>query len=100
IRDFHVTGVQTCALPISSTPSFGDGGAGHGGWGSSYQQPAPRNGGGGRGRMIAAVLVAALVAGGAGGGLGYTLAKENDSSDSTRSEERRAGNEGRTRWMT
>src|SRR5690606_40012081 len=22
IRDFHVTGVQTCALPISSTPCF------------------------------------------------------------------------------
>src|SRR5690606_41038600 len=22
IRDFHVTGVQTCALPISSTPAF------------------------------------------------------------------------------
>src|SRR5690606_39972548 len=22
IRDFHVTGVQTCALPISSTPSL------------------------------------------------------------------------------
>ncbi|MFF5156059.1 S1C family serine protease [Streptomyces sp. NPDC000348] len=70
--------------PPPSTPSYGDGGAGHGsdGWGSSYQQPAPKKGGG-RGRMLAAVLVAALVAGGAGGGLGYTLAKENDSNDST-----------------
>ncbi|MFD7685869.1 S1C family serine protease [Streptomyces sp. NPDC059781] len=75
--------------PPPSTPSYGgggegDGGAGHGpsGWGSSYQQPAPKNGGG-RGRLLVAVLVAALVAGGAGGGLGYTLAKENDSNGST-----------------
>ncbi|GGW61088.1 S1C family serine protease [Streptomyces griseoloalbus] len=75
--------------PPPSTPAYGDGGAGHGGaghgdggWGSSYQQPAPRNGGG-RGRMVAAVLAAALVAGGLGGGLGYTLARENDSSGST-----------------
>ncbi|MGW4020513.1 S1C family serine protease [Streptomyces sp. NPDC005009] len=73
--------------PPPSTPSYGgggDGGDGHGpgGWGSSYQQPAPKNGGG-RGRLLVAVLVAALVAGGAGGGLGYTLAKENDSNGST-----------------
>src|SRR5690606_40306202 len=26
IRDFHVTGVQTCALPISGVSSFGIGG--------------------------------------------------------------------------
>ncbi len=74
--------------PPSSTPSYGapygGGGAGHGadGWGSSYQQPAPKKGGG-RGRIVAAVLAAALVAGGLGGGLGYTLARENDSSGST-----------------
>ncbi|MEU3196182.1 trypsin-like peptidase domain-containing protein [Streptomyces sp. NPDC006996] len=71
--------------PPPSTPAYGDGGAGHGGggWGSSYQPPqAPKNGGG-RGRTVAAVLVAALVAGGLGGGLGYTLARENDSSGST-----------------
>ncbi|EFL40461.1 S1C family serine protease, partial [Streptomyces griseoflavus] len=77
--------------PPPSTPSYGGGhgggdgghgGHGGGGWGSSYQQPAPKNGGG-RGRMIAGVLVAALVAGGLGGGLGYTLAKENDSNGST-----------------
>ncbi|MEU5509537.1 S1C family serine protease [Streptomyces fungicidicus] len=77
--------------PPPSTPSYGGGhgggdgghgGHGGGGWGSSYQQPAPKNGGG-RGRVIAGVLVAALVAGGLGGGLGYTLAKENDSNGST-----------------
>ncbi|EFE68460.1 S1C family serine protease [Streptomyces viridosporus] len=70
--------------PPPAPPAYGAGGAGHGagGWGSSYQQPAPKNGGG-RGRLIAGVLVAALIAGGAGGGLGYTLAKENDSRGST-----------------
>ncbi|MFE9771091.1 S1C family serine protease [Streptomyces sp. NPDC005931] len=70
--------------PPPGTPSYGDGGAGHGagGWGASYQPPAPKNGGG-RGRLIGAVLAAALVAGGLGGGLGYTLAKENDSNSST-----------------
>ncbi|CAL9508829.1 hypothetical protein SUDANB176_03609 [Streptomyces sp. enrichment culture] len=70
--------------PPPAPPSYGDGGAGHGtgGWGSSYQQPAPKSGGG-RGRLVAAVLAAALVAGGAGGGLGYTLARENDTGGST-----------------
>ncbi|MFD8149228.1 S1C family serine protease [Streptomyces sp. NPDC059720] len=58
---------------------YGDGGSGSGpgGWGSSYQQPAPKSGRG-RGGLIAGILVAALVAGGVGGGLGYTLAKDND----------------------
>ncbi|MFG2308895.1 S1C family serine protease [Streptomyces sp. NPDC048566] len=64
--------------PPPATPAYADsGGHGPGGWGSSYQQPAPkpRNG---RGGLVAAVLVAALVAGGVGGGLGYSLAKNND----------------------
>ncbi|MFB8783668.1 trypsin-like peptidase domain-containing protein [Streptomyces albogriseolus] len=80
--------------PPPSTPAYGgDGGAGHGaaghggggwgaGWGTTHQQPAPKNGRG-RGGLVAAVLVAALVAGGLGGGLGYTLARENDSGGST-----------------
>ncbi|PNV33813.1 protease [Streptomyces sp. DH-12] len=83
--------------PPPSTPAYGgDGGVGHGaagqgggaagqgggGWGSTYQQPAPKNGRR-RGGLVAAVLVAALAAGGLGGGLGYTLARENDSGGST-----------------
>jgi putative serine protease PepD len=65
--------------PPPATPSYADdgsGGAGSG-WGSTYQQPAPKSG---RGGLVAAILVAALVAGGLGGGLGYTLAKNNDNS--------------------
>ncbi|QIJ63570.1 trypsin-like peptidase domain-containing protein [Streptomyces sp. JB150] len=62
----------------------GPGGAGPGApWGAAYQQPsapAPKRG---RGGLVAAVLVAALVAGGLGGGLGYTLARNDDSSGST-----------------
>ncbi|MDT0389271.1 trypsin-like peptidase domain-containing protein [Streptomyces sp. DSM 41921] len=59
----------------------GDGGSGSGpgGWGASYQQPAPKSGRG-RGGLVAGILIAALVAGGLGGGLGYTLAKNNDDS--------------------
>ncbi|WP_128802372.1 MULTISPECIES: trypsin-like peptidase domain-containing protein [unclassified Streptomyces] len=65
--------------PPPATPSYGDAGSGGSGsgWGSSYQQPAPKSG---RGGLVAAILVAALVAGGLGGGLGYTLAKNNDDS--------------------
>lgn len=65
--------------PPPATPSYADSGAGGAGsgWGSTYQQPAPKSGGG-RGGLVAAILVAALVAGGLGGGLGYTLAKDND----------------------
>jgi putative serine protease PepD len=65
-------------------PSYADGGgSGAGGWGSSYEQPAPKRKNG-RGGLVAAILVAALVAGGVGGGIGYSLAKNNDSStDST-----------------
>ncbi|TLS40613.1 PDZ domain-containing protein, partial [Streptomyces montanus] len=63
-----------------ATPSYANGGgSGAGGWGSSWQQPAPKSGGG-RGGLVAAVLVAALVAGGVGGGIGYWAADRNDSS--------------------
>ncbi|WP_345962919.1 trypsin-like peptidase domain-containing protein [Streptomyces sp. BRB040] len=57
-------------------------GGGAGGWGASYQQPAPKPGRG-RGGLVAGALIAALVAGGLGGGLGYTLAKNNDGNGST-----------------
>lgn len=70
--------------PPPAVPSYADGGgSGAGGWGSSYEQPAPKRKNG-RGGLVAAILVAALVAGGVGGGIGYSLAKNNDSStDST-----------------
>ncbi|MER7056668.1 MULTISPECIES: trypsin-like peptidase domain-containing protein [unclassified Streptomyces] len=69
--------------PPPGTPSYGGGGGeGYGGWGSSYQPPAPKPSRG-RGGVVAALLVAALVAGGLGGGLGYTLAKNNDGTGST-----------------
>ncbi|MFE1461263.1 S1C family serine protease [Streptomyces nigra] len=94
---FHATG-SPAAAPSGSAPDaswpppppgggspYGDaagGGMGAGGWGSTYQQPAPSPGRG-RGGMLAAVLIAALVAGGLGGGLGYTLAKNDDNTSST-----------------
>ncbi|MEV5144397.1 trypsin-like peptidase domain-containing protein [Streptomyces sp. NPDC052727] len=70
--------------PPPATPAYVDGGSGGAGtgWGSAYQQPAPKPRGG-RGGLVAAVLVAALVAGGLGGGLGYTLAKDRDDRGST-----------------
>ncbi|MFF2129498.1 S1C family serine protease [Streptomyces olivochromogenes] len=70
--------------PPPAVPSYADGGgSGAGGWGSSYEQPAPKPKSG-RGGLVAAILVAALVAGGVGGGIGYSLAKNNDNStDST-----------------
>ncbi|MEW2510160.1 trypsin-like peptidase domain-containing protein [Streptomyces sp. NPDC046870] len=70
--------------PPQATPAYADGGSGvpGTGWGSTYQQPAPKPRGG-RGGLVAAVLVAALVAGGLGGGLGYTLAKDRDDRGST-----------------
>src|SRR6266511_6009678 len=37
IRDFHVTGVQTCALPISISPAARDGDRARG-----WEGPAPR----------------------------------------------------------
>ncbi|MFD4554741.1 S1C family serine protease [Streptomyces sp. NPDC058469] len=61
----------------------GDGAGAGGGWGTQYQQPAPKKPGGGRGGLIAAVLIAALVAGGLGGGIGYTLAKDNDDNNNS-----------------
>ncbi|WP_326780805.1 trypsin-like peptidase domain-containing protein [Streptomyces longwoodensis] len=81
--------------PPPATPSYADPGAGAGtaegvggagggsDWGTTYaQHPAPKAGRG-RGGLVAAVLVAALAAGGLGGGLGYTLAKNDDTSGST-----------------
>ncbi|MET9011724.1 S1C family serine protease [Streptomyces olivaceoviridis] len=70
--------------PPPATPAYADGGSGGAGagWGSTYQQPAPKQRGG-RGGLVAAVLVAALVAGGLGSGLGYTLAKDRDDRGST-----------------
>ncbi|MFJ8943832.1 trypsin-like peptidase domain-containing protein [Streptomyces sp. NPDC102395] len=68
--------------PPATTASYDGGSGGDGGWGSSYQQPEPKARRG-RGGLVAAVLVAALAAGGLGGGLGYTLAKNDDSSGST-----------------
>ncbi|MFC9631380.1 S1C family serine protease [Streptomyces mirabilis] len=70
--------------PPPAVPSYADGGgSGAGGWGSSYEQPAPKSKNR-RGGLVAAILVAALVAGGVGGGIGYSLAKNNDNStDST-----------------
>ncbi|KUN27131.1 protease [Streptomyces corchorusii] len=67
--------------PPPATPAYADGGSGGAGagWGSTYQQPAPKQ----RGGLVAAVLVAALVAGGLGSGLGYTLAKDRDDRGST-----------------
>ncbi|MET8981555.1 trypsin-like peptidase domain-containing protein [Streptomyces sp. NPDC004539] len=72
--------------PPPPTPSYADGGAGAGGagaaWGAAYaQEPAPKKKG--RGGLVAAVVVAALVAGGLGGALGYTMAKDNDDTNST-----------------
>ncbi len=91
--------------PPPATPSYADGGAsgaglyadegagggsytddgvggGGSGWGAGFPPPAPKPRSR-RGGLVAAILVAALVAGGIGGGLGYTLAENNDSSDSS-----------------
>ncbi|WP_210573707.1 S1C family serine protease [Streptomyces sp. GESEQ-4] len=81
--------------PPPATPSYGDaGGSGVGsyadggsggsgsGWGAGFPPPAPKPRSR-RGGLVAAILTAALVAGGLGGGLGYTLARNNDSGDST-----------------
>ncbi|MGW8062056.1 S1C family serine protease [Streptomyces ziwulingensis] len=69
--------------PPPGAPTYGGGGGdGHGGWGASYQPPAPKPGRGRTG-LVAGFLVAALVMGALGGGLGYTLAKNNDETGST-----------------
>ncbi|MFJ4469791.1 S1C family serine protease [Streptomyces sp. NPDC089424] len=69
--------------PTHAYPEPGPGGPGDGsGWGTPYAQPAPKPRGR-RGGLLAAVAVAALVAGGLGGGIGYTLAKDDDSSSTT-----------------
>ncbi|SMF64400.1 S1C family serine protease [Streptomyces sp. Amel2xC10] len=81
-------GTHAYGATDGGVPQAGAGfGSGSGGgqvpvWGASYQQPAPKAGKG-RGGLVAALLIAALVAGGLGGGIGYTLAKNDDSSGST-----------------
>src|SRR5690606_10012772 len=50
IRHFHVTGVQTCALPISGYP----------------RPPAKKSGGKGVGIVLAVVIVLVVLCGGAG----------------------------------
>ncbi|MFE0727659.1 S1C family serine protease [Streptomyces antibioticus] len=79
----HAYGATDGAVPQAGA-AFGSGSGGGQPpvWGASYQQPAPKAGKG-RGGLVAALLIAALVAGGLGGGIGYTLAKNDDSSGST-----------------
>src|SRR5690606_39454644 len=74
IRDFHVTGVQTCALPISS-PCGGGPAAGA----RPPRRWPQRAGGGGRKR-------------------GRPARTAGRSGSCTRSEERRVGKECRPRW--
>ncbi|MET9102814.1 S1C family serine protease [Streptomyces antibioticus] len=81
----HAYGATVGGVPQAGA-AFGSSSGSGGGqppvWGASYQQPAPKVGKG-RGGLVAALLIAALVAGGLGGGIGYTLAKNDDSSGST-----------------
>ncbi|MFH8285171.1 S1C family serine protease [Streptomyces antibioticus] len=79
----HAYGATDGGVPQAAA-GFGSGSGGGQApvWGASYQQPAPKAGKG-RGGLVAALLIAALVAGGLGGGIGYTLAKNDDSSGST-----------------
>src|SRR5690606_41189209 len=71
IRDFHVTGVQTCALPISELPARSTG---------NRHRRAPRGGAGGRPHPVPA-----------GAGDGRPAVRP-------RSEERRVGKEWGGRW--
>src|SRR5688500_19431444 len=78
IRDYKVTGVQTCALPISSrTPTGAMRRIG-------LRTPAARSAAASSGRTTAKPQTS-----GAGSRIGPT----------TRSEERRVGKEGRSRWV-
>src|SRR5690606_40939220 len=86
IRDFHVTGVQTCALPIFVT--FVN-------WGG-YNEPLFREASGAQeagyaGRLIPGAMVYALAEG---------LIMQTNVLHGTRSEERRVGKEGRPRRTT
>src|SRR5256885_4166811 len=82
IRDYKVTGVQTCALPIWSRALLSEGETAEN-W---YREAIERLG---RTRMRPAVARAHLL-------YGEWLRRENRRRD--RSEERRGGEEGRSRW--
>src|SRR2546430_17726923 len=73
IRDLTVTGVQTCALPISSTST-----------GNSFSAAA------GCGSTVTSVTMAA--------GTSSAIFYFKDTKAGGRSEERRVGKEGRSRW--
>src|SRR5690606_39286028 len=89
IRDFHVTGVQTCALPICSSPNGGIGALPGRSWLRMDATPcrlgaAPRS----IGSALACQVFAAL-----------WLSKQRQEL-AHRSEERRVGKEGRWRGST
>src|SRR5690606_40378383 len=84
IRDFHVTGVQTCALPISYVVVRGEAG------GTLFQ---------GRIRVGALRLVGWLVLSALAPGAAHLKAGWRRTG-LTRSEERRVGKEWRARWST
>src|SRR5256885_7585873 len=78
IRDYKVTGVQTCALPIS----WGDAVADLPEWAQGLS-----------------VIVLGIIGGGAGGLLGWIFGGGRSwTYDAYRSEERRVGKECRSRW--
>src|SRR3712207_7246370 len=81
IRDIGVTGVQTCALPICRRPA-------------DY---SPRDGEGAAGRGRAGPR-SYLDAEESGPGLFRDRGGRVDGGDALRSEERRVGKEGRSRW--
>src|SRR5690606_40210830 len=95
IRDFHVTGVQTCALPISITKRA---------FPEAPQSPARRKT---SPEMKKHVLI--IGAGGVAQVVAHKCAQNNDVlgdihiasrtlAKCERSEERRVGKEGRSRW--
>src|SRR5207302_2335223 len=91
IRDFHVTGVQTCALPICSLLR----GTGFVRSGSDFRAPGfemkPARGT----TVIASILLIACL-----NGTVFTLGRVDRlrTGASLRSEERRVGKECRSRW--
>src|SRR5690606_40387829 len=80
IRDFHVTGVQTCALPILDRGAFRKG------------KPPRRVPAGSQGRSRSAALGQGSL------DLGTGVAGRPAQAPVGRSEERRVGKEGRSRW--
>src|SRR5207302_3869872 len=88
IRDFHVTGVQTCALPISPL-------GGH--WGNFFEVEGARALGPDEKNPVVLQVVTTP---GYLATLGMTQIAGRDftASDGGRSEERRVGKEGRSRW--